>query len=112
MNCTLLLAMPAFAMKFSRYILSVINLAAVSHRVNRDGVALHREHDAPIARPQSHSTCAFERFHVADTGFRKRRQLLIELRARRGRELAPLAGSGGREFDRLHEPSTSHNAIR
>jgi hypothetical protein len=60
---------------------------------------------------QSHSKRAFERFHIPDTGFRIRLQLMVDLRAGGGGELAPLTNGGRREFDLLHEPSSSHNAI-
>jgi hypothetical protein len=49
--------------------LSVINLSAVADRVNGDGVAFHREHNAPVTGPQPHSGDALERFHVANTRF-------------------------------------------
>src|SRR6266436_1880185 len=69
MNWTLLFALPVFAMFLSVIIfLSVINLSAVADRVNGDDVASHREHNAPVTRPQPHSGDALERFHVANTG--------------------------------------------
>jgi len=39
--------------------------------VNRYGIGFHREQDAPVAGSQPHSGGAFERFHIADPGFRE-----------------------------------------
>jgi hypothetical protein len=38
------------------------NIAAVSDRVNCDGVALHREQDAPVSRAQPHSGAPLSAF--------------------------------------------------
>jgi hypothetical protein len=84
--------------------LSVVNVAAVSHCVNRDGIAANRKHDPPIARPQPHARGAFQRLHVADTSLYERLQLEIDLRTRRGGKFAPLAGGCRRKFDLFHEP--------
>jgi hypothetical protein len=45
-----------------------------------------------------------ERFHVADAGFRERRQFDVDLRTRSCGKLAPLANSGGSERDLFHAP--------
>src|SRR4029077_20891803 len=40
---------------FCHSVLSVVNIAAVSDRVNCDGVGPYREQDAPVAGAQPHS---------------------------------------------------------
>src|SRR5262245_34977156 len=97
MNWTLLFALPVFAM-----VSSIINIAAMSNRVNCDSVAFHREQDTPVAGSQPHSSGTFERFHVAGTRCRKRSQPMIDLCTRSSGELAPLTDGGGRELDLLH----------
>jgi hypothetical protein len=84
--------------------LSVINLAAVSHRMNRDGIVANRKQDSSIARPQPHARGAFQRLHVTDTSLYERFQLEIDLRTRRGSKFAPLSGGCRREFDLFHDP--------
>lgn len=44
----------------------------------------------------------FERLHIADTGFRERLQFDVDLRARCGRQFAPLPDGGGGELDLFH----------
>jgi hypothetical protein len=44
----------------------------VSDRVNCDHVGFDREQDAPVTGAQPHPDSAFERFHIADAGFRER----------------------------------------
>jgi hypothetical protein len=51
---------------------------------------------------QSHSGYTFECFHIADAGFRERRQFEVNLRTRRSSKFTPLADSGGRECDLFH----------
>ena len=53
-------------------VLSVVNIAAVSDRVNCDGIGFDREQDAPVARPQPHARRALKRLYIADPGFRER----------------------------------------
>jgi len=50
-------------------------------------------------------------FHVANTGFRERRQFAINLRARGRGKLAPLADGGGSKRNFFHI-ETSHNAMQ
>jgi hypothetical protein len=90
---------------------SVVDIAAVSDRVNGDGVSPDCEQRAPVADAQPHSGHAFERFHVANTGFRESRQFAIDLRARGRGKLAPLADGGGSKRNFFHI-ETSHNAMR
>jgi hypothetical protein len=45
---------------------------------------------------------AFERFHIADAGFRERLQFEIDLRARSSGKFAPLADGGGRKLNLSH----------
>jgi hypothetical protein len=59
------------------------------------------------ARNRGH---AFERLYVASAGFRKCRQLEVDLPARSNGKLAPLAGGSGSECDLFHTLK-SHNAI-
>jgi len=70
--------------------------------VNCDGVGFDRKQHAPITGAQPHSGYAFERFHVADAGFRERRQFEVDLRARSRGKFAPLAGGGGSKSDLFH----------
>src|SRR5713226_7629920 len=79
---------------FCHGVLLVVNIAAVSNRVNSDGVGFDREQDAPNTGAQPHSGCTFERFHIADAGFRKRLQFEIDLCPRSSGKFAPLADSG------------------
>jgi hypothetical protein len=90
--------------------LSVVNVAAVSDRVNSDGVGFDCEQHAPVADAQPHSGHTFERFHIANTGFRENRQFEIDLPARSSGKLAPLADGGGSKRNLLHI-GTSHNAM-
>jgi hypothetical protein len=83
-------------------VLSVVNIAAVSDRVNCDGVGPYREQDAPVAGAQPHSGCAFERFHIANATLRERFQFEVNLPAGSSGKFAPLADGGGCEFDLLH----------
>jgi hypothetical protein len=83
----------------------------VSNRVNSDGVGFDREQDAPITGAQPHSGCTFERFHIADAGFRERLQFERDLRARSSGKFALLADSGGSKLDLFHL-NISHNAIK
>jgi len=48
---------------------------------------------------------AFERLHIADTGFRKRFQFDVNLLARGSGKLPPLADGSGCELDLFHGPS-------
>ena len=82
--------------------LSVVNLAAVSDRVNCDGVAFDRKQHAPVTGAQPHSGYAVERFHVADASFRERGQFEVDLRTRRSGKFAPLADGGGRGLNLFH----------
>ena len=54
---------------------------------------------------QPHSVYALERLYVADAGFRERVQFELDLRTRRGGELAPLADGGRRELDLFRIPT-------
>jgi hypothetical protein len=58
--------------------------------------------NTPVTGAQPHSGYAFERFHIADTGFSKRRQFKVDLRARSSGKFAPLADSGGSKCDLFH----------
>src|SRR5882762_11091647 len=98
MNWTLLFAVPVFAMVS----LSVVNFAAVSDRVNCDGVGFDRKQHAPVTGAQPHCGYAFERFHVADASFRERGQFEVDLRTRSSAKFAPLADGGGRELNLFH----------
>ena len=98
MNCTLLLTVPILAMLSSQS----LNVAAMSDRMNRDGVALDREQHAPISGAQPHSGDALERFHIANARFRERRQFDVDLRARNNGKLAPLADRGRSKRDFSH----------
>jgi hypothetical protein len=60
--------------------------------MNCDAVGFDCEQHAPIAGAQPHSGYAFERLDIASAGFREGRQFAINLRARRSRKFAPLAG--------------------
>jgi hypothetical protein len=71
----------------------------VSDRVNGDGVGFGREQDAPVTGTQPHRGGAFERFHIADAGFRERLQFEVDLRTRSSGKFAPLANGGGRKLD-------------
>jgi hypothetical protein len=82
--------------------LSVVNIAAVSDRVNCDGVGFDRKQHAPVTGAQPHSGYAFERFHVADACFRKRSQFEVDLRTRRSGKFAPLANGGGSKLNLFH----------
>src|SRR5437660_7843025 len=57
-----------YSTSFCHGVLSLINIAAVSDCVNRDRIALDREQDAPVTRPQPHARRSLERLHVADPG--------------------------------------------
>jgi hypothetical protein len=81
---------------------SIVDIAAVSDRVNGDDVGFDRKQHAPVADAQPHSGHAFERFHVANTGFRESRQFAIDLRARGRGKLALLADSGGSKRNFFH----------
>jgi hypothetical protein len=70
------------ATAFCHGVISVVDIAAVSDRVNCDSVGFHREQDAPVARAQPHSGCAFERFHIANATLRER----LQFEARSDRE--------------------------
>src|SRR4051812_13308068 len=99
MNWTELFAVLAFAI-----VSSIINVAAVSDRMNCDGVGSDREHDAPITGAQPHSDDTFERLHITSAGLRERFQFEIDLRARRRSQFPPLADSCRRELDVFHIP--------
>jgi len=79
-----------------------VNIAAVSDRVDCDGVGVDREQHTPVTGAQPHSDHAFKRLDVALAGLRERCQFGINLRARSGGEFAPLARGGRSERDLFH----------
>lgn len=58
--------------------------------------------NTPVTGAQPHSGHAFERFYIANAGFRERRQFDVDLRTRDGRKFAPLAEGSGDEGDLFH----------
>src|SRR5436305_10010307 len=99
MNWTLFLTVLDLAI-----ISSIINVPPVSDRKDRYVVALHCEHNAPVADTEPLSGRTFQCLYVAATGFRQRCQFRINLRPRRGGQFAPLASRRRSECDLLDLP--------
>jgi len=76
-------------------------------------VNLDREQDAPVTGAQPHSGSTYERFHIADAGFKRMPlQFEVDLRARSRRKFTPLADGGWRmAADVTRSLSSTHYRI-
>src|SRR3954469_7085710 len=75
MNCTLLLAACLAVIAFA-IPSSFVDVAAMPHRMNQDGVTIEREQNAPVADAQSHAADAIERLSNGEPVLPKAASLL------------------------------------
>src|SRR5208282_6518879 len=81
---------------------SIINFPPVADCDDNDRVGLLIEDHAPISDSKTRTLAALETLHVAHAGPGKLHQTIVNVLARLGCQLEPLAGTSRRKDNRLH----------